>query len=155
MKDSVQLIEAYFRSLHEIRQTGGGVKEESYYGSLENLLNGIGKSLKPQVRCIIQLINHGAGHPDGGLFTKEQWYQGNDEAPLLGQTPSRGVIEVKPTSDGTWIREFEKGMVVANPTGKESTIQFPTIYKNVSTGVEGSHFVVAPKDGGIFLQRTS
>lgn len=87
MKDGVQLVEAYIRSLHEIHQTGAGVKEESYYGSLENLFNGIGKSLKPQVRCIIQLMNRGAGHPDGGLFTKEQWDQGNNEAPLLGQTP--------------------------------------------------------------------
>ena len=103
MKDGVQLVEAYFRDLRDIRQTGGGVKEESYYGSLENLLNGVGKSLKPQVRCIIQLTNRGAGHPDGGLFTKEQWDHGNEQAPLLGQVPARGVIEVKPTSDDSWI----------------------------------------------------
>lgn len=103
MKDSVQLVEAYFRDLRDIRQTGGGVKEESYYGSLENLLNGVGKSLKPRVRCIIQLMNRGAGHPDGGLFTKEQWDHGNEQTPLLGQVPARGVIEVKPTSDDSWI----------------------------------------------------
>jgi len=108
MKDGVQLVEAYLRSLHEIHQTGAGVKEESYYGSLENLLNGIGKSLKPQVRCIIQLMNRGAGHPDGGFFTKEQWGHGNQGAPLLGQTPSRGVIEVKPTSDDAWITADSK-----------------------------------------------
>lgn len=103
MKDSVQLVEAYFRDLRDIRQTGGGVKEESYYGSLENLLNSVGKSLKPRVRCIIQLMNRGAGHPDGGLFTKEQWDHGNEKTPLLGQVPARGVIEVKPTSDNSWI----------------------------------------------------
>ena len=108
MKDSVQLVEAYIRSLHEIHQTGAGVKEESYYGSLENLFNGIGKSLKPKVRCIIQLMNRGAGHPDGGLFTKEQWDHGNQGDPLLGQTPSRGVIEVKPTSDDTWVTADSK-----------------------------------------------
>ncbi len=61
MKDDVQLVEAYFRDLRDIRQTGGGVKEESYYGSLENLLNCVGKSPKPQVRCIIELMNRGAG----------------------------------------------------------------------------------------------
>ena len=103
MKEDVQLAEAYFKDLRDIHQTGGGVKEESYYGSLANLLNAIGKSLKPQVRCIIQLINRGAGHPDGGLFTKEQWDQGNEQTPLLGQVPARGVIEIKPTSDDTWV----------------------------------------------------
>jgi hypothetical protein len=103
MKDSIQLVEAYFKDLRDIHQTGGGVKEESYYGSLENLLNGIGKNLKPQVRCIIQLISRGAGHPDGGLFTKEQWGHGNEQAPLLGQVPARGAIEIKPTSDDTWV----------------------------------------------------
>ena len=102
MKD-LQLVEAYFEDLRDIHQTGGGVKEESYYGSLANLLNGIGKSLKPQVKCIIQLINRGAGHPDGGLFTKEQWDHGNEQAPLLGQVPAHGVIEIKPTSDDTWV----------------------------------------------------
>ena len=108
MKDHIQIVEEYFKDLHEIHQTGAGVKEESYYGSLENLFNGIGKSLKPQVRCIIQLMNRGAGHPDGGLFTKEQWDHGNQGAPLLGQAPSRGVIEVKPTSDDTWITAGSK-----------------------------------------------
>jgi len=61
MKEHIQLVEAYFKDLRDIHQTGGGVKEESYYGSLANLLNSIGKGLKPQVRCIIQLINRGAG----------------------------------------------------------------------------------------------
>jgi len=103
MKENIQLVEAYFKDLREIHQFGGGVDEESYYGSFEKLLNGIGKSLKPRVRCIIQLKNSGAGHPDGGLFTKEQWDHGNEQAPLLGQVPARGVIEIKPTSDDTWV----------------------------------------------------
>lgn len=49
MKDRLQLLEAYFKDIRDVYQTGGGVKEESYYGSLANLLNGIGKGLKPQV----------------------------------------------------------------------------------------------------------
>jgi len=68
MKENIQLVEEYFRDLRDIHQSGGGVKEESYYGSLEKLFNGIGKSLKPRVRCIIQLQNRGAGKPDGGLI---------------------------------------------------------------------------------------
>ena len=54
-------------------------------------------------------------------------------------------------SDGTWMREFENGVVIANPTSKESTIEFPAICKDVTTGTEGSHFVVPPKDGRIFV----
>ena len=103
MKESIQLVEAYFQDLRDIHQSGAGVKETSYYGSLEKLLNGIGKSLKPQVRCIIQLANRGAGQPDGGLFTKEQWGHGNEQTPLLGQVPARGVIEIKSTSDDTLV----------------------------------------------------
>ena len=103
MKENLHLLEEYFKSLRDIHQSGGGVKEQSYYGSLESLLNGIGKGLKPPVRCIIQLANVGAGHPDGGLFTKEQWDHGNEHSPLLGQVPSRGVIEIKPTNDDAWV----------------------------------------------------
>ncbi|ACB50329.1 hypothetical protein cce_0978 [Crocosphaera subtropica ATCC 51142] len=40
----------YFRNLYEIYSTGAGVKETSYYGSLETLLNDVGKTLKPKVR---------------------------------------------------------------------------------------------------------
>ncbi|EAZ89126.1 hypothetical protein CY0110_12042 [Crocosphaera chwakensis CCY0110] len=47
----------YFRNLYEIYSTGTGVKETSYYGSLETLLNDVGKTLKPKVRCIINLKN--------------------------------------------------------------------------------------------------
>lgn len=105
MKNQAQLIEDYFRDLLTIRNTGGGVKEESYYGALEKLLNGVGTGLKPRVRCILQLGNGGAGHPDGGFFTQEQWKQGDQEKPLLGlpQVPNRGAIEVKAASDDAWV----------------------------------------------------
>ncbi|MFO0163725.1 MAG: hypothetical protein ACK51P_05820 [Microcystis sp.] len=39
----------YFRNLHEIHSSQAAVKETSYYGTLETLLNEIGKTLKPQV----------------------------------------------------------------------------------------------------------
>ncbi|MCC8999488.1 MAG: DNA methyltransferase, partial [Candidatus Contendobacter sp.] len=88
-------LDAYLRSLHEIYSTGAGVPETSYYGALETLLNEVGKTLKPPVRCVITLANRGAGIPDGGLFTADQFQRG-DKAPLPGQLPARGVIEVKP-----------------------------------------------------------
>ena len=55
-------------------------------------------------------------------------------------------------SDGTWMREFENGIVIANPTSKESKIEFTTLHQDMTTGMENIQFVVAPKDGRIFLQ---
>ena len=105
MAASLTFLEEYFQDLLATRQTGGGVKEESYYDALSNLLNAVGDGLKPRVRCVLQLANQGGGHPDGGLFTEEQWKQGDLKKPLLGlpQSPSRGAIEIKPTSDDAWI----------------------------------------------------
>jgi hypothetical protein len=74
------------------------VQETSGYGALANLLNTLGATLKPKVRCLLQLKNSGAGLPDGGLFTPDQLKHPDAETPLLGQQPSRGVIEVKSTA---------------------------------------------------------
>jgi len=96
-------VETYFKDLHEIRATGAGVPETSYYGALERLLNEVGKKLKPKVRCVLSLRNRGAGLPDGGLFTAYQFRRRADAEPLPGQKPERGAIEVKPTSDDAWV----------------------------------------------------
>lgn len=61
-------LETYLRELTTIRSTGAAVAETSYYTPLANLLNTVGQTLKPRVRCIINLRNVGAGIPDGGLF---------------------------------------------------------------------------------------
>ncbi len=95
--------EEYLKNLIQIRSTGAGVPETSYYGALENLLNEIGKALKPKVRCVINLANRGAGLPDGGLFTYNQFQKASDKTPLPGQLPERGVIEVKPTHGDAWV----------------------------------------------------
>ena len=91
--------EAYIRELRLIRSSGAAVKETSYYPALSNLLNGVGHSLKPPVRCIINIRNRGAGIPDGGLFTPDQFQRNADAEPLDPQNPSRGVVEVKGTGD--------------------------------------------------------
>ncbi len=70
MADSIA---TYLQDLRDIRSSGAAVKETSYYGALSNLFNEIGKTLKPKVRCIINLANRGAGLPDGGLFTLDQF----------------------------------------------------------------------------------
>lgn len=66
-------LENYLGELHAVRSTGGAVKETSYYPVLSNLLNEVGKTLKPRVRCVINIQNAGAGLPDGGLYAAEQF----------------------------------------------------------------------------------
>ncbi len=94
-------VEIYFRDLAQIHSTGAAVPETSYYGALENLLNEIGKTLKPKVRCVLTLANRGAGNPDGGLFSASQFQKGS--SPLAGQLPERGVIEIKPPREDAWV----------------------------------------------------
>jgi len=92
-------VETYLKDLHGIYQTGGGTAEESYYGVLGNLVNEIGKTLKPRVRCVSQLKNIGAGEPDFGLYTAAQFQRATDENPIEGLPPERGVVEAKPWTD--------------------------------------------------------
>jgi hypothetical protein len=96
-------LEAYLRDLSQIRSTGAAVRETSYYVPLANLLNTVGHTLRPRVRCVINLRNRGAGIPDGGLFSPDQFQKASSAEPLAGQLPSRGVIEVKGTGDDAWV----------------------------------------------------
>jgi hypothetical protein len=99
----MDLLEEYLREMHEIRASGSAVKETSYYPALSNLLNGIGKGLKPRVRCVINIRNRGAGLPDGGLFSSDQLQRSSGAEVPIGTNPSRGVIEVKGTSEDAWV----------------------------------------------------
>ena len=65
-------VETFLRMFAEIRATGVGRPETSFYPAVANLLNGIGSELKPKVLCVFQLRNRGAGMPDAGLFTADQ-----------------------------------------------------------------------------------
>lgn len=96
-------VESYLRHINEIRSTGGAVPETSYYPALANLLDEVGKKLKPRVRCVSQVANTGAGSPDFGLFAAGQFQSVKDAEPLPGQMPERGVIEVKGTKDNSWV----------------------------------------------------
>ena len=50
--------------------------------------------------CVQELADLGAGHPDFGLYAAKQVQRG---APREGQTPERGVVEVKPLADDAWL----------------------------------------------------
>ena len=91
------ILEAYLTELKTIRSTGAGVAETSFYPALSNLFNAVGKALKPKVRCIMQLQQQGAGMPDGGLFTADQFQRQAVGQPKKGQLPARGAIEAKGT----------------------------------------------------------
>ena len=65
-------LEKYLSDVRDIRLSGEGVSELSYYPALQQLLEEVGGGLKPKVRCLMNLKNHGAGLPDGGLFTADQ-----------------------------------------------------------------------------------
>ena len=92
-------LENYLTELSEINSSSGAVKETSYYPALSNLLNAVGKTLKPRVRSIINIQNAGAGLPDGGLYTAEQFQKQAKGELRDGQLPARGCIEVKSTGE--------------------------------------------------------
>ncbi|MDE0027797.1 MAG: N-6 DNA methylase [Deltaproteobacteria bacterium] len=89
-------VEGYFADLRRVRASGGATGERSAYGPVANLLNAVGNALKPKVFCVGELADQGAGHPDFGLFTAKQVQKGR---PREGQTPERGVVEVKPSDE--------------------------------------------------------
>lgn len=93
-------LEHYLTEIGEIRGTRSNAPETSFYPAMERLLTAIGKSLSPKVRCVINLANRGAGLPDGGLFSADQFRRKNLDSeakgnPFQSQNPSRGVIEAK------------------------------------------------------------
>ncbi len=93
-------VEEYFSDLRRNRASGGATGERSYYPALTNLLNAVGGALKPQVFCVSELAEQGAGHPDLGLYDRRQVQKGT---PRPGQVPERGVVEVKPSGNDAWL----------------------------------------------------
>ena len=93
-------VEGYFSDLARTRASGGATGELSYHTPLANLLNAVGGALKPKAFCVPELADQGAGHPDFGLYAAKQVQRGR---PREGQTPERGVVEVKSADDDTWL----------------------------------------------------
>ena len=102
-------VQRYFLGVADVHHSGGGTNEQSYYPPLANLLNAVGETLEPQVKCVVELRDQGAGHPDMGLYSARQLRRGEDR-PL----PERGVVEVKPpdndaheTAAGEQVRRYQ------------------------------------------------
>ncbi len=96
-------VETYLKHIVEIRSTGGAVPETSYYPPLANLLDEVGRHLKPKVRCVSQVVDTGAGSPDFGFYAADQFQRAKDSEPRSGTLPERGVVEVKGTADDSWV----------------------------------------------------
>ena len=99
-KQLTTAVETYFLDLGRVRASGGATGERSSYPALANLLNAVGATLKPKVFSVVELADQGAGHPDIGLYSAKQLQKGGPEA---GQTPERGVVEVKSAEDNAWL----------------------------------------------------
>ena len=63
-------------------------------------MNAADATLRPKVFCVGELADQGAGHPDFGLYAAKQVQKGQ---PREGQTPERGVVEVKSAGDDAWL----------------------------------------------------
>ena len=100
-------VEIYFSDLRRVRASGGATGERSSYPALANLLNAVGATVKPRVFCVSELADQGAGHPDFGLYAAKQVQR---ERAKEGQTPERGVVEVKAAGDDAWLTA-ESGQV--------------------------------------------
>jgi len=106
-----RIAEEYLGELKAVRDSNAGEPETSFYPALSNLFNAVGASLKPRVRCVMNLRNQGAGLPDGGLFTADQFQRPTDTQAKDGQLPSRGAIEAKSTRPD--VRDIAAGPQVA------------------------------------------
>lgn len=95
---SIHALEYFLASVSAVHHSGGGTKETSYYSALNQMFDTVGQALKPKVRCVMQLKNLGAGNPDGGFFTADQFDRKTDTPKDAGK-PARGVVEVKAPSE--------------------------------------------------------
>jgi hypothetical protein len=86
-------VHQYLADLRTAHSLGSHTAETTFYTPLANLLNTIGKTLKPRVHFQAHPGTHGAGLADGGLFPIARSTQ---PEPLPGQLPERGAVEIKP-----------------------------------------------------------
>ena len=96
----ITAVENYFSDLARTRASGGATEELSYHTPLANLLNAVGGTLKPKAFCVPELANQGDGRPDFGLYAARQIQK---RKPREGQTPERGVVEMKGVTDDAWL----------------------------------------------------
>ena len=90
MNDIEKAVKSYFTDMRDVKESGGGTREESYYPPLNKLLNSIGATMPVRVKCVSQLRTQGADHPDFGLYSHKQKPK---------ELPKHGVVEAKGLSE--------------------------------------------------------
>jgi hypothetical protein len=50
-----QALATFLAAVQGVHVSGSGTKETSFYTAIDNLLDGFGDTLKPKVRCVMQL----------------------------------------------------------------------------------------------------
>jgi len=76
----------------------------------------------------------------------QHWWYAEFDAPL-GKALSPGQAH----DDGTWRRQFEGGLAVANPAGRRVLLTLDGRFRDYTTGWTGRDFAVPAYDGRIFL----
>lgn len=137
---SAHPLETYLSDCYSVRATGANAPETSFYPALSTLFNEVGGRLKPKVRCVMGLKDQGAGMPDGGLFTESQFKNRKEDKPLPGQSPERGVVEVKPV--GTDVNKLVAGEQVARYWSKYRLILVTDLREFVLLGEDAGKTVV-------------
>src|SRR5687768_2912601 len=89
-KESVVMtaLEGYLREAGTIRPFA--VRETSYYPALAQLLDRVGRTITPAVKCVVHAQNRGRGIPDIGLFTWDQVVRSQENPLARGVKPARG-----------------------------------------------------------------
>ena len=96
-------LETFLRDVQQTHATGGARPETPYHPAIQRLLDDVGRTLSPGMRCFIHTSGTPeAGIPDGGLYTADQ-FQKTASAPLAGQPPGRGALEVKGPKDAAGV----------------------------------------------------
>jgi hypothetical protein len=88
---------SFLDAVGAIHSTRAGTPETTYYPAVANLLDAIGRTLRPRVLCVPHPARGRAGIPDFGLFEQAQFRRGEQPEWVSAVTPQRGVVEVKPT----------------------------------------------------------
>lgn len=83
--------ESYFNDLRQVRASGGGTSERSYYPALANLLAAVGGTLKPTVFCVHEGADPPTGHPSVSVRGAEHPVEHWRFAPIVLRTTLRVI----------------------------------------------------------------
>ena len=82
-----------------LRRTPPAFPSTTHYPALRALLNEIGGTLKPKVRCVINPKSKGAEFPTAGSIPLINCQRAATRNRRSGTLPARGAIEAKSTTD--------------------------------------------------------